>query len=55
MKSNVVYAASLCTFGKFQTMIWPSIKTGLTYAYRTLKSLQKFSHRNQKENVPKNI
>ena len=26
MKSNTVYGASLCTFVRFESMIWPSIR-----------------------------
>ena len=42
MKSSTVYAPSLFTFVRFETMIWPSIRFDI--------SLQNF-----KESVPKNI
>ena len=40
MKSSTVYAASLCKFVRFETMILPSIRFDIiNWAYRTLKSL----------------
>lgn len=30
IKSSVVYAASLCRFVRFETIIWPSIKFGIS-------------------------
>ena len=46
----------ICTFVRFETMIWPSIRFD-KLKYRTLKIVQTFSDRKKKEYVliPKNI
>ena len=44
MKSSTVYAAILCTFVRFETMIWPSIRFDISLQ-NFKKPLDIFSHR----------
>ena len=44
MKLSTVYAASLCTFVRFETMVWPSIRFDISLQ-NFKKPLDIFSHR----------
>ena len=44
MKSSTVYAASLCTFVRFESMIWPSIRFDISLQNLLLVSLRLYFH-----------
>ena len=40
MKSSTVYAANLCTFVRFESMIWPRIRFGISLHAELLKAVR---------------
>ena len=52
MKSSTVYAASLCTFVRFESMIWPRIRFDISLE-NVKRPSDIFSHRKLKETVRK--